>query len=525
MIGFMGIWQSSLATGLIAGAGGVFLGILGFWAFGRLRLSGVRTQVEQMLEGARKESETVRKEAEVSARAEILNARERFEDETKARKQELNALERHLSQREAKLDARMDQMVEREGELARREEQLRELRKGLEREQEEIGKLREQKIHELERIGGMTAEQAQANLLENLERELQTESAALVRKYTEQAKLDAEQEARKVITIAIERIAAEHASDALTASVALPNDDMKGRIIGREGRNIRALEAATGVSVLIDDTPQTVVISGFDPVRKEIARQAMERLILDGRIHPTRIEEIVAKVRREVEETVRKAGEAATVKLGIQGVHPELIQTLGRLRYRTSYTQNVLDHSVEVANLMATMASELGLDVAIAKRIGLFHDIGKAISHEVEGAHAIVGAEYIRRLGESAIICNGVAAHHGEVEAESVYGILAGAADAISASRPGARAESTAMYIRRLQQLEEISHSFKGVREAYAIQAGREIRVIVEPDQLSDDDAAMLARSLSQKIEQGLQYPGQIQVTVIRETRAVAHAR
>jgi len=513
------------AGDLVWVAAGCLAGWISMRVFDRIRLGAARDQADRLRREAHKEADNTRREAEVAARAELLNARERFESETRDRRQELAALEKHLAQREAKLDRRMDLLDHKEEDLDREEERLEKLERRLTRDQQELEEARLRQRAELERISGLSAAQAKEQLLQLLETELRSEAGALVRRIEEEARLKAEEEARRIITMAIERVAAGHANDTLTTSVALPSDDMKGRIIGREGRNIRALESATGVSVLIDDTPQAVVISGFDPVRKEVARQALERLILDGRIHPTRIEEIVEKVRGEVDETIRKAGEEAVFKVGVQGVHPDIVRTLGRLRFRTSFSQNVLDHSVEVALLMGMMATELGLDSQIAKRVGLFHDIGKAVGHEVEGSHALVGADLLRRHGEPPEICNGVASHHDEVEPEGIWGILAGAADAISASRPGARSETTAIYIRRLENLEEIARGFAGVQEAYAIQAGREIRVIVEPTRVSDNEAAVLAREVSRRIEQELQYPGQIQVTVIRETRAVEYAR
>jgi ribonuclease Y len=361
--------------------------------------------------------------------------------------------------------------------------------------------------------------------MQQLEQDLQSESGNLIRRIQEDTKDRAEREARRIITMAIERYAGDQVNEMTTSTVTLPSDDMKGRIIGREGRNIRSFEAATGVNILIDDTPEVVVISGFDPLRREIARIALERLIEDGRIHPARIEEVVDKVQAEVEETIRHAGEEAIYDLGLQGVAPELVRTLGRLKFRHSYGQNVLKHSIEMGHLMGTMASELRLDSAQAKRIGLFHDIGKALDHKVEGGHAIIGADLLKRHGESAVVYNAVAAHHGEVEPESLYANLTIAADAITAARPGARSETTEIYLKRLEKLEEISNQFRGVEKSYAIQAGREIRVLVEPTKIDDNEAMQMARNISKQIEQELQYPGQIRVTVIRETRCVEYAK
>jgi ribonuclease Y len=358
-----------------------------------------------------------------------------------------------------------------------------------------------------------------------MEKEVHSEMGSLIRRLQEQAKETAEREAGKVVAQAIQRFAISHASEMLTSSVSLPSEDMKGRIIGREGRNIRALEAATGVNVLIDDTPEAIVISGFDPIRREIAKQALEQLVADGRIHPARIEEVVAKLQENMDETIRKAGEEAAYVVGIHDVDPELVRKIGRLKFRTSYSQNVLQHSIEVSLLMGVMAGELGLDVALAKRVGLFHDIGKALDHEVEGGHALIGADLLKRQGELPIVVNAVAAHHEEVPAESLYAILAAAADAISSSRPGARAENTDIDVKRLEKLESIATSFDGVSKSYAIQAGREVRVIVDPGKIDDNGAMVMARNISKKIESELQYPGQIRVIVLRETRCVEFAR
>jgi len=377
----------------------------------------------------------------------------------------------------------------------------------------------------LQRIAGMTEAEARVTLLARVEADVHNEVGGLIRRLQAEARDTAEREAQKIVTLAIQRYAASHASEMMTCSVALPNDDMKGRIIGREGRNIRAIEAATGINILVDDTPEAVVISGFDPVRREVARLSLERLIQDGRIHPARIEEVVAKAKDEIDECIRQAGEEAIYKLGIQGFEPELIRTLGRLKFRSSYSQNVLMHSVEVAQLMGVMAAELGLDVMLAKRIGLLHDIGKALDHDIEGSHALIGADLLRRLGESAVVVNAVAAHHDDVPGESLYAILASAGDAISASRPGARSETTDIYVKRLEKLEAIADGFPGVEKSYAIQAGREVRVVVQPEKVNEHEAMAMARNICKKIESDLQYPGQIRVMVVRETRSVEYAR
>jgi len=377
----------------------------------------------------------------------------------------------------------------------------------------------------LQRVAAMTRDDARQALMARVEQEVHGEIGALIRRKQEQARETAEREARKIIGQAIQRYAASHTSDIVTTSVALPGEDMKGRIIGRDGRNIRALEAATGVSILIDDTPEAIVISGFDPIRREVARLAIEQLIVDGRIHPARIEELVENANAQIMETIKTAGEDALFELGIQVVDPELARTLGRLKYRTSYTQNVLRHSVEVANLMGLMAGELGLDTQIARRIGIFHDIGKALDHEIEGGHATIGADLLKRCGESPDVVNAVAAHHEDVEAHTLYATLCSAADAISSSRLGARSETTGLYIKRLEKLEAIANSFEGVEKSYAIQAGREVRVMVEPDKVDDNEAMAMARNMCRKIEAELKYPGQIRVTVIRERRCVDYAK
>jgi ribonuclease Y len=416
--------------------------------------------------------------------------------------------------------------------LDKKEQALKDKIAGLEREKDVLkGKEKDlevviaEKRAKLQEVAHLSQDEARRQLLLSLEADLRNETAALIRRMREEAKEKSEAQAREIIVHAIERYAADQVSSMTTSSVALPNEEMKGRIIGREGRNIRALEAATGVNILIDETPEVVVVSSFDPLRREIARVAIERLMADGRIQPGRIEEVVAEVKQEIEDEIRKAGEAAIYELGLQGVSPELMRTLGRLKYRHSFAQNVLRHSVEMAHVMGMMASELGLDPVIAKRVGLFHDIGKALDHQVEGSHAIIGADLLRRCGETPVVYNAVAAHHGEVEPESLYPLLASAADAMSASRPGARSETTEIYIKRLEKLEEIAKSFRGVEKCYAMQAGREIRVLVEPAKIDDNEALQLARNISKQIEQDLQYPGQVKVTVIRETRYVEYAR
>lgn len=513
--------MNPVGIGLVALLIGAVIG----WVLSRLKASADAKAAIQDLEAARKEAATVLREARVTAQDEVHKARDLFEKETKERRQELGEMEKRVMQRETNLDRKVDMLDRKTEEVTRKEKQVVEREAELHKIQSELDELKRLSQQELQRVAGMSAEEAKKTLLARLEDDVRSEAGALTRRILDDAKLNADNEAKRVITTAIERFAAGHVQSATCCTVTLPTEEMKGRIIGREGRNIRAFEAATGVNVLIDDTPQAVVLSGFDPVRRELARRTMERLVADGRINPARIEEEVGKVNVEIEETIRKAGEDAVYMLGLSRVHPELIKLLGRLKFRHSFAQNVLDHSVEVAHIEGLMAAELGLNQQTAKRVGLFHDIGKAVDHEVEGSHAIIGAELLRKYGEPDEISQGVASHHHEVEPLTLYGILAGAADAISASRPGARSESMELYLQRLEKLEGIANGFRGVEKSYALQAGREIRVIVEPANISDDEAAQLARSIGKKIEQELQYPGQIKVTVVRETRAVEYAK
>jgi ribonuclease Y len=482
-------------------------------------------RAEQALQEAKREADAARKDAQIQAKAEAIKLRENFEKSTQGRRRELGELEARIAEREGNLDRKLAMIDKKDRAL---EEKLAEAAKrtaDLAAAQEKAAKLEAEQRDRLQVIAGMTRDQAKEALLGRVEKEVQSDIGSLIRRRQEEAKETAEREAKKIVALAIERFAVSHASEMMTSTVALPNDDMKGRIIGRDGRNIRSLEAVTGVNILIDDTPEAVVISGFDPVRREIARVALEQLVADGRIHPARIEEVVAKARENMEETIRSAGQEAAHVAGVQNVEPELIRMLGRLKFRTSFAQNVLQHSIEVSHLMGVMAGELGLDSNLAKRIGLFHDIGKALDHEVEGGHAVIGADLLKRQNESAVMINAVAAHHEEVEPESAYALLAAAADAISSSRVGARSETTDIYVKRLEKLENISNGFAGVEKSYAIQAGREVRVIVQPEKVDDNGAMAIARGISQKIESDLQYPGQIRVMVIRETRCVEYAR
>ncbi len=511
--------------GVLAGIVGLGLGYLIRMILGNVSSTAVEQQAKHLVAEAERDAEAIRKEAKLKAKEELLASREAFDKSIEQRRKEMAALEERMALRETNLDRKVALIDKKEhaleekiGAVEKRETELR-------GRTEELEKLTQQERDRLQRVAGMTQEEARQTLLSRMEQAVHGEIGGLIRRLQEQAKETAEREAKKIITLAIQRYASSHTSDIVTSTVALPNDDMKGRIIGRDGRNIRSLEAATGVNFLIDDTPEAVVISGFDPIRREIAKQSLERLISDGRIHPARIEEVVAKTTEDLGETLRVAGEETIFELGLQGIDPELVRTLGRLKYRTSYTQNVLRHSVEVAQLMAMMASELGLDPEIAKRIGLFHDIGKALDHDVEGGHAIIGADLLKRHGQPQEVVNAVASHHEEVPAESLYAILCSAADAISSSRVGARSETSGIYIKRLEKLEAIANGFEGVAKSYAIQAGREMRVIVEPDKIDDSGAMILARNMAKKIEEDLQYPGQIRVTVIRETRCVEYAK
>lgn len=491
---------------------------------GRYRASTAELAAKQIVKNAQREAETIRKEGKIQVKDEVIKAREEFEKSTKDRRKELAGIEQHVNQREMNLERKVSMLEKKEHILDEKTQEVDEKIKEADSVKEQLDGMVAEEQEKLQRLAGMTRAEAKDELLTRMEKEVHSDMGALIRRLQEEAKETAEREAQKIVAEAIQRFSASHASEIMTSTVALPSDDMKGRIIGRDGRNIRALEAATGVNLLIDDTPEAVVISGFDPIRREIARQALEHLILDGRIHPARIEEVVEKAQETMAETIRTAGEQATYEADVQRVDPELLRMLGRLKFRTSYTQNILQHSIEVSRLMGVMASELGLDEVVARRIGLFHDVGKAVDHEVEGGHAIIGADVLKRQGESQVLVNAVAAHHEEVEAESIYAILCGAADSISGSRPGARSETTDIYLKRLEKLENVAKEFEGVVKCYAIQAGREVRVIVEPDNVDDNGAMLMARNISKKIEEELQYPGQIRVTVIRETRCVEYA-
>jgi len=470
------------------------------------------------VEEAEKEAEAAKREILLEAKEEAHRLRNDIEQEERTRRAELQRTERRLLQKEESLDRKLEALERKEESIARKEREL-------EAAKEELAKLHAEQRAELQRISGLSSEEAKALLLKDIENEIRHEAAVMIRDIEAQAKEEADRRAREIVAAAIQRCAADHVAETSVSVVSLPNDEMKGRIIGREGRNIRALETLTGIDLIIDDTPEAVILSGFDPVRREIAKVALEKLISDGRIHPARIEEMVEKAQKEVEAIIKEEGESAAIEAGVHGLHPELIRLLGRLKFRSSFGQNVLKHSLEVAHLAAGMAAELGANIAVAKRAGLLHDIGKAVDHEVEGPHVQIGVDLARKYKESPEVIHAIAAHHGDEEPKTIEAVLVQAADAISAARPGARRETLEAYIKRLTKLEEVADSFEGVEKAYAIQAGREIRIMVKPEKVDDLAAVRLARDIVKKIEEELEYPGQIKVTVIRETRVVDYAK
>ena len=481
-------------------------------------IGSAEEEAKRIVNEAYKSAESKKREALVETKEEILKAKNEYEREEKERRADLQKQERRLQQKEETLDRKTENMEKKEEQLSHRMSKL-------EATQAEADKLKQEQMDALERISGYTAEEAKNFLLAKLEADVTHESAMKIKEIEARFKDEADTKARELISLAIQRCAADHVAEATVSVVPLPNDEMKGRIIGREGRNIRTLEPLTGVDLIIDDTPEAITVSCFDPVRREIARLALEKLILDGRIHPARIEETVEKSRAEVESVIKKAGESALFEVGIHGVHPEIVKLLGRMRYRTSYGQNVLNHSIEVAHIAGLLASELGADVTMAKRAGLLHDIGKAVTHEMEGSHVNLGVDIAKKYRESQDVIHAIQAHHGDVEAQSVIACLVQAADAISAARPGARRENLEAYIKRLEKLEELASSMKGVDKCFAFQAGREVRIIVKPEEVKDEDMILLARELSVKIENELSYPGMIKVLVVRETRAVDYAK
>ena len=482
------------------------------------KIGNADEKAREIIDEAVKTAETKKREAMLEAKEESIRVKNDLDKEVKERRAEIGRSERRIVQKEENLDKKLEAIEKREAGFAAKEEEIN-------RQKAQVAKLNEERVKELERISGLTSEQAKDYLLKTVEEDIKIDTAKLIKEMEHKAKEEADKKAKEYVVTAIQKCAADHVAETTISVVQLPNDEMKGRIIGREGRNIRTLETLTGVDLIIDDTPEAVILSGFDPIRREVARIALEKLIVDGRIHPARIEEMVEKAQKEVETMIREEGEAATLEVGVHGIHPELVRLLGRMKFRTSYGQNALKHSIEVAQLSGLLAAEIGVDVRTAKRAGLLHDIGKSVDHDMEGSHIQIGVDLCRKYKESPIIINAVEAHHGDVEPESLIACIIQAADTISAARPGARRETLETYSNRLKQLEDISNGFKGVEKSFAIQAGREIRIMVVPEQISDADMVLLARDISKQIEAELEYPGQIKVNVIRESRVTDYAK
>lgn len=514
--------MSEIIIPIVVGVAALGVGALGGYQYRRniaeAKTAKAEDAVNKMIEDAQKRAEEIRKEKVLEAKEEALRIRSESDKELRDRRNEVQRSERRIQQKEEAIDKKQDGIEQRERNLQKREGQITV-------KEAETDELHQQQLKELETISGLSMEAAKEILLSNVEREAKHDAAILLRDIEAKTKEESDKRARDILSMSIQRCAADHVAETTVSVVPLPNDEMKGRIIGREGRNIRALETATGIDLIIDDTPEAVILSGFDPVRREVARIALEKLILDGRIHPARIEEMVEKARKEVDNQIREAGEQAALDVDVHGLHHELIRLLGRLKYRTSYGQNVLKHSIEVAHLAGLMAAELGANVALAKRGGLLHDIGKAIDHEVEGPHVQIGADVAKKYRENNAVVHCIMAHHGDVEPQSVEAVLVQAADAVSAARPGARRETLESYIKRLQKLEEIANSFEGVDTSYAIQAGREVRIVVKPEVVNDTDTIVMAREIAKRIEAEMEYPGQIKVNVIRETRTIDYAK
>jgi len=520
-----------LSPGAIAGIAicafivGGAIGLFGYRLYSQNKIGLARREAARILEEANLEAKTIRKEGELEAKEQMHNLRSEFEKETKERRAELQRTENRLVQKETFLDKKEETIDNKQTDLENAQKSIEVTKQNLKAIEEKLTHAQDLMQEELERISGLTKEEASARMREELLEGVKRDSANEAKEIESQAKENAEKKAKNIVSLAIQRCAADHASETTVSVVPLPSDDMKGRIIGRVGRNIRALESATGVDVIIDDTPDVVTLSSFDPIRREVARITLEKLIADGRIHPARIEEMVDRVKKEVDQSIKDAGEEAVFEANVHGLHPELVKLLGRLRYRTSYGQNVLKHSLEVAFLASIMASELGVDVKIAKRAGLLHDIGKAVDHEIEGTHIQIGVDIAKKYKESPAVIHAIAAHHGDVEAETIEAVLVQAADAISSARPGARRESLENYVRRIENIETIANSFEGVEQSFAIQAGREIRVMVKPEKVNDSATIFLAKEIASKLESELEYPGQIKVSVIREIRSVEYAK
>lgn len=498
------------------------LGVLGGYIYRKnvaeRTIGSAEQKARNLILDAKNRSETIKKEVTLEAKEEAHRVRNEVDKEVKERRLEVQRSERRLAQKEEAIDRKLDG-------IEKREEKISKVEKEIASEKEEIDSIFERKIAELEKISGYTAEEAKEMLLEGMEKECRHDASQMIKEIETRAREEADRNAKEILTGAIQRCAADHVAESTLSVVNLPNDEMKGRIIGREGRNIRAIETLTGVDLIIDDTPEAVIVSGFDPIRREIARLALEKLIVDGRIHPSKIEEMIEKAKREVNQIIKEEGDRATFETGIHNLHPEILKLMGRLHFRTSYGQNVLKHSIEVSHLAGLMAGELGLDVKLAKRGGLLHDIGKALDHEHEGTHVDIGVQILKKYKESENVINAVAAHHGDYEPKTMEAVLVAAADALSAARPGARRETLDVYIKRLEKLEEIANTTEGVDKSFAIQAGREIRIIAKPEQVKDDEISLLAREISKKIESELEYPGQIKVNVVRETRAIDYAK
>ena len=507
-----------IATILISGIIFIPVGVLIRKKAAESKISSAESEAKRLLENANREAENIKKEEIFKAKEEIMRSRDELDKEIRERRGEVQSQERRLIQKEENLEKRSEMFERKERELEKEEKEL-------DQKKDDIQEIFNRQMQELQRISGLSSEEAKKQLLSELEKQLTNEKAILIKEVETKAKEDANKNAKEILSYAIQKCAADHTSETTVSIVNLPNDDMKGRIIGREGRNIKALETLTGIDLIIDDTPDAVIISGFDPLRREVAKLALEKLINDGRIHPAKIEEMVEKAKEEIEATIKSEGERATLETGVMGLNPDIVRLIGKLKYRTSYGQNVLNHSIEVSNLARIMAEELGLDSTRARRAGLLHDIGKALDHDMEGTHIELGVEVLRKYKENELVINAVEAHHGDVEPKTLEAVLVQAADAISASRPGARRETLEAYIKRLQNLEEIANSFEGVDKSFAIQAGREVRIIVKPEKVSDAEMTVLARDIAKKVESDMEYPGQIKVNVIRESRAIEYAK